>query len=37
VANLLEKGVEVNARDKVRIDMFVGARYRLALLFVIQA
>jgi hypothetical protein len=34
---LLEKGAEVDARDKVRIDMFVGARYRLALLFVIQA
>jgi hypothetical protein len=28
VANLLEKGAYVDARDEVRIDMFVGPMYR---------
>jgi hypothetical protein len=37
VAHLLEKGAEMDARDKVRIDMYLGSRYRLTLLFVIQA
>ena len=27
VANLLEKGAEVDARDEVRIDMYVGPMY----------
>jgi hypothetical protein len=35
VANLFEKGADVDARDKVRIDMFVGPMYRLGLLYVI--
>ena len=35
VANLLEKGAEVDARDEVRIDMFVGPMYGLGLLCVI--
>jgi hypothetical protein len=35
VANLLEKGADVDASDKVRIDMFVGPMYRLGLLYVI--
>ena len=29
MAHLLEKGAEVDASDKVRIDMFVGPMYRL--------
>jgi hypothetical protein len=35
VANLLEKGANVDARDEVRIDMFVGPMYGLGLLCVI--
>jgi hypothetical protein len=35
VANLLEKGAEVDAKDEVRIDMYVGPMYRLGLLCVI--
>ena len=35
VAHLLEKGAQVDARDKVRIDMYVDSRYRLGLLCVI--
>jgi hypothetical protein len=31
VAHLLEKGAEMDARDKVRIDMYLGSRYRLCL------
>jgi hypothetical protein len=31
VAHLLEKGAEMDARDKVRIDMYLGFRYRLSL------
>jgi hypothetical protein len=36
VANLLENGAQVDAMDKVRIDMYVGPMYRVALLSVIQ-
>jgi hypothetical protein len=35
VGNFLEKGAEVDASDKVRIDMYVGPLYRLGLLCVI--
>jgi hypothetical protein len=35
VANLLEKGADVDARDEVRIDMFVGPMYGLCLFCVI--
>jgi hypothetical protein len=35
VANLFEKGADVDSRDEVRIDMFVGPMYRLGLLCVI--
>jgi hypothetical protein len=35
VTHLLEKGADVDARNKVRIDMYVGSMYRLALLCVI--
>ena len=35
VAHLLEKGAEMDASDKVRIDMYVDSRYRLGLLCVI--
>ena len=36
VANLLEKGAEVDSSDKVRIDMYVSLMYRLGLLCVIS-
>jgi hypothetical protein len=32
VSHLLKKGAQVDARDKVRIDMYVGPMYRLAVL-----
>ena len=35
MTHLLEKGADVNAMDKVRIDMYFGSMYRLALLCVI--
>jgi hypothetical protein len=35
VEDLLERGADVNAMDKVRIDMYVGSMYRLVLLCVI--
>jgi hypothetical protein len=35
VADLLEKGAHVDARDEVRTDMYVGSMYRFALLCVI--
>ena len=35
VAELLVKGADVNAKDEVRIDMYVGSMYRFALLCVI--
>ena len=34
--HLLEKGVELDARDEVRIDMYVGPLYGLVLLCVIS-
>jgi hypothetical protein len=36
VKHLLEKGAELDVRDKVRIDMYVGPLYRLGLLCVIS-
>ena len=35
VAHLFEKGEDVNARNKVKTDMYFGSMYRLALLCVI--
>ena len=34
VEDLLERGADVDARDEVRIDMYVGSMYRLAILCV---
>jgi ankyrin repeat protein len=35
VSHLLGKGADVDARDEVRIDVYLGSRYRLCLLCVI--